>query len=229
MNKILFFILKFIIVIAVVGAGVMVSQWLYDTRPKAKKKPVVKDIAAVECITVKSGDHNVVIRAMGTVVPARQVVVKPQVSGAIVEVNDGFVPGTSFKKDDLMVRIESIDYELACATLESELFIAENNLAMEMGKQEIAEKEWVMMDIKEASELEKKLALRNPQLNILKEKIRSIETNIKKAQLNIKRTSIKIPFDSVLISKNIDIGTFVTTQSQIATLVASDEYWVQLD
>lgn len=79
-----------------------------------------RDVAAAVA-EVRRSDEKAVVDAMGTVCAAREIALKPQVSGQLVEVSAECVPGGVFRKGDLIARVETADYELAVAQQEAEV------------------------------------------------------------------------------------------------------------
>ena len=51
---------------------------------------------------------------------------------------------------------------------------------------------------------------------------------LEKSRLDLSRTTLTAPFDCVVTSENVDLGALVTPQTQLATLVGTDEYWVRV-
>ena len=45
--------------------------------------------------------------------------------------------------------------------------------------------------------------------------------------LDRQRTVLRAPFDARVNEKNVDVGQVVSTQSVLATLIASDEVWIE--
>ncbi len=103
---------------------------------------------------------------MGEIIPAREVEIKPRVSGEIIEVSNEFLPGGFFSANQIMVSIDHTDYELVVRQLESDVAKTESDLAMEMGNQRIAQRELTLLGEKVSKE-EEALILRKPQLEKL--------------------------------------------------------------
>ncbi len=48
------------------------------------------------------------------------------------------------------------------------------------------------------------------------------------AEKNLERTKIKTPFDTIIKTKNVDTGSYVSSQSVIAELIGIENYWIIL-
>ena len=107
----------------------------------------------------------VTVELAGIVKPDLNIDLKSRVSGEINMISDNFIPGGILKKGDLLVSIESIDYDLALTNALSQLQTAEFNYEVELGKTEIAKREWSLLNKGSSTTKEKSLALRKPHLS----------------------------------------------------------------
>jgi len=72
------------------------------------------------------------------------------------------------------------------------------------------------------------LLLRRPQLEMAKAAVSAAEAALEKAQLDLERTVVLSPFNAMVQSKNVDLGSQVSTGTMLASLVGTDEYWVEV-
>ncbi|MEJ2363386.1 MAG: hypothetical protein P8017_01680 [Deltaproteobacteria bacterium] len=66
-------LLNLFISLLVIVLGLGVATYITHKAPKAQKRAPVKVIPVVEVQVVEPGDHRIMVPAMGTVVPAREV------------------------------------------------------------------------------------------------------------------------------------------------------------
>ncbi len=94
----------------------------------------------------------------------------------------------------------------------------------------MARQEWELINSKsgEVDDSSIDLALRKPQLEKVRAVIDSAATDVERVKVDLERTIIKVPFNAIVEQKNIDIGSQVTTQSTIATLVGTDAFWIEV-
>jgi RND family efflux transporter MFP subunit len=176
---------------------------------------------------VRSQAEQVIVRAMGTVVPARSIQLASRVSGQIVEVSPQFVPGGRFQVNDRILQIDQKDYRLAVQQRKSELVTVQRDLKLEMGQQSVAQREYELLG-QEVREEDKELLLRQPQLEMAQAAVSVAEAALEKAQLDLQRTVIVAPFNAIVQSKDVDLGSQVSTGTVLASLVETDEYWVEV-
>ena len=213
--------------IFLIAGALLVAIVLVKTKPKAEKKQREKRAELVDIRPLKLTDETVVLRLTGTVTPAKKVRLRARVSGEVVEMASGFIDGGLLTKNESILKIDPVDYELALAQSEAALEKARFEYKLELGRQDVAKREWELLKPEgEISELEMELSLRTPHLKSSKAALQAAEANFKKAQLNLERTKIKAPFDAVVLSRNANLGSQAALQDVLAELAGIDSYWI---
>ena len=221
-------LIRAVICMILLAGGIAGAAYFKNTAPTAKKKPPKKMVPLVEVRELYPVPYKVIVHAMGSVVPARQMTLKSRDSGAITWIHPEFMDGGIFKAGKEIVRIDPVDYRLDILQTKSQVAEARYSLKLELGHQDVAKREWELLnDGKAAKEFDAELALRKPHLEKAKAGLEAAEANLEQAKVNLSRTSIKIPFNSIVRSKNVELGSQITTQDQLAELVGTDEYWVE--
>ncbi len=221
-------IIKIVLPICLILAGV--SGWSYfkSREMKMKRRPPVKSAILVETIPMTKGSYISSVQVMGTVMPDRQVILKAKVSGEVVFISPGFVQGGVMKKGETLLTLEDSDYVIDVQKAQSALDKAFSSLAIEKGSQMIAKEELKL--INEASKDEIKatdLALRKPQLIQAEAEVDRSRADLEKARLSLSRTKVIVPFNALVLERQVNIGSLVTIQGVLATLVDVDAYRVE--
>jgi RND family efflux transporter MFP subunit len=215
------------LVIIVIGLGL--AEYIKKTSPKAQKRAPARNIPRVETMALFPGDHQVSISAMGSVVPAREMKLKSRVSGQVKSIHPDFIIGGFISKGERILKIDPQDYRLALARKESELANAQYEIKMEMGYQEVAQREWTLLNSgKPADPADVELALRKPHLAKAQSDLAAAQAELDQAKLSLSRTDITAPFNSVVRDKFVEIGSQISTQDALAELVGTDEYWIRV-
>ena len=221
-------IIRIVLSLVILAVGIATASYLKNSAPRTKKQPPVKLSPTVQIQKVKPSSFQIIVTAMGTVIPAREVVLKSRVSGEIVEIHPEFTEGGFLKKDMKILQIDPQDYELALARKRSTVTDAEYALKLELGHQTVAKREWELLNQgKPAQDMEKELALRQPHLNKVRADLSAAEAELKAAMLDLERTHITVPFNTMVRSKSVDRGSQVTPQEPLAELVGTDAYRIQ--
>lgn len=221
------FVLKMLLPVLILAGGIMGATYLKNTGTRPQKKPPRKITPLVTVMPLTRTDERIEVRAMGTVVPAREIVIKPRVSGQVVKIHPELVQGGFVREGDELFRIDPADYELDLAQKKSRVADAEYALKLEMGHQQVAQREWELLG-KGTKKTNADLALRRPHLDKAKADLAAAKAALKQAELNLARTRITAPFNAVVRSKTVEIGSQVAAQEPVAELVGTNEYWVQV-
>jgi len=220
-------VLAILLPLATLLAAGMAATWMMKTAPQAKPRPPVPNATLVEVVPVRYSSQPVVIQAMGTVSPAREIDLKPRVNGEIVAISENLVPGGLFQTGQTLLKIDPTDYELAVRQLASEVVQAESELEVEQGNQSIAKNEYELLG-QVVREEDLDLILRKPQLKSVQAELEATRAKLAKARLDLERTTIKAPFNAIVKSRQVNIGTQVTESATLAGLVGTDEYWIEV-
>jgi len=57
---------------------------------------------------------------------------------------------------------------------------------------------------------------------------KAADVALRQARLDLDRTAIRAPFNAIVESEAVDLGSQVSPQTTLATLVGTDEYWVEV-
>jgi RND family efflux transporter MFP subunit len=220
--------IRIIVTVAMLVLAAALAGRMIKTRPQAERvAPEVKP-PQVETVIARSSARPIMISATGTVIPSRRLLLQPQVSGKVMAHHESLVPGGVIRAGEVLLRIDPRDYELAAIRQRTQMEKAEIELEMEAGRRSVAEEEWKLFGDEIAfSDEGRRLALRKPQERSAQIALESARTLVKEAELSVERTSITCPFNALIVEENIELGQLVTPQSHLATLVGTDEYWVQ--
>ncbi len=213
------YVLPFLVLAAAAGGAVR----LHQTGPKARQRPARQTSTLVQVGPVKRTTHRAIVRVMGTVVAAQEVVLQPQVSGAIVEQSPELTPGGYVKAGDVVVRIDPAEYRAVLARAEAEL--AGKQTELQSATWELARLEGLeRQDAANKKEMDDARTAKGAAAAA----VAAARASVDQARLDVERTTIRAPFNGIVSSKNVDLGAQVTPQTQLATLVGTDEYWVEV-
>ncbi len=220
--------LKFVLPLGIFVIALLAALYISGTAPKARRSPPLREAPLVEVPTVPHSSEGLGIPAMGGVMPAREITLKSQVSGRIVKINPRFTEGEHLKAGEETLKIEDQDYRLAVAERRSAVVEAEYALKLELGRQDVAQREWELLG-KEALQgpLDSELALRKPHLEKAQADLEAARAALKQAELDLARTVVRAPFNCIVRAKHVDLGSHASSQDQLAELVGTDRYRVR--
>lgn len=215
--------------LAILAGGYMLTKYYLDTPPKARRgnNEASKQARLVDVVELQSGNRDVVVSAMGLVNPARQVSLQPLVSGELISVSENLELGGYLRENEPVVTIDPQDFKLVIRQREAAVAQAKSNLAIEMGQQQIARQEFELLG-QEIAEGDSDLVLRIPQLESAKAQLESQEASLEDARLDLSRTVVRAPFNAIVLEENTEVGLIVNTNTRLADLVGTDQFWVQV-
>ena len=218
--------ISFIAIIAIVAAAVGIIVLIQATEPEVERDGATRRSAAlVEVIELKQNDYRPIISALGTVEPAQEFSLRPQVSGEITAFSENFIPGGFVSAGDVLVEIEQSDYKNQLAMRKSDLQQALADLELEKGQQTAAQKEFELLgeDIDDGN---RALILLEPQIRTAEARVAAATAMRDTAMLDLERTQIRAPFDAQILERSVNLGSQVSSGTNLAQLVGIDEYWV---
>jgi len=222
-------VINIVLSIALIAAGIAGAAYISKTAPKARKRPPVKPLPLVQVVDVRPEAERILVPAMGTVIPAQEIVLESRVAGEIVSIHREFTVGGHLKKGSEVLQIDPQDYELALTLAKARVKDAESKLKILKAEAAAAKDEWRVINRNQAGKNNKPspLLIKEPQLTAAQAMLIAEKADVKKAQLDLARTKISAPFNAMVRKKQVDIGSQVSGQEQLAELVGTDEYWIQ--
>ena len=219
-------------VIVALGVGVVVLFKL--NRPEPARQENETHGLLVKTQRVTAGTHTVHLSAQGQVTAAHRVVLFPQVAGKITWVSDDLMPGGYVAKNARLLRLDGRDYQLALQSRSADVNRASLELQLEQRRQSVAQREWESFEGSEttgapsSSEDGRSFALRQPQVETAEVVVDAARSAVQQARLNLQRTTVSAPFNAMVLTEAVDVGQYVAPGAQLATLVGTDEAWVQV-
>ncbi len=215
---------QIIVPIVILAAGVLafVGFSAMKKPPEEKAKIDNTPIVAVSPVTVDSMQLSV--QSYGIVTPKYETLIVAQVGGQIVELSDTFLRGGFVEKGQLLAQIDPSDYEAALIDAQATLASSLASLETERARSKVAEEEWKKITNTSPTEL----SLRKPQLAQELAHVKAAEAKILRAKRNLERTEIRAPYDAMIESRNIGLGSFVNIGSEIGKVLGTATAEVRL-
>lgn len=219
------YILSVLLICGAVGTAVV----MYLTKPRARKAHPPQTAPLVQAVELRKTSVPVAIEAYGTVIPARRLTLQAEVEGRIIYQNPALVPGGVISAERKLLQIDPEDYKLMVKQLEAALTEAKFEVETEQGKRIVAQREWKLLENEiTTSQAGRRLALREPHKERAAARVQAVQSRLDQAKLDVKRTTLTCPFNAMVIDESVEVGQLVNRQSTLATLVGTDQFWVQV-
>lgn len=217
-------LLKVILGLGIILAGIGLSTLLWITRPEAVKDERVEKLTTVEVMPVELRAAVFQIPSQGIVEADRRVRMAAEVAGKVVDVADEFEVGTRVSEGTTLLTIDRTDYEAALAQAHASLAEAQAALASETARAVQAQRDVSRL----GSSIVSELALRKPQLKSAQGRVDSAQAAVTKAEGDLRRTVLKAPFDAIISSKATEIGSYLAPGMEVAEVFGTSPYEVRL-
>lgn len=208
-------------------AGVGAAWLLMKNSPRVDKVKIEPKARLVNVETAAFSSYQPVIEVSGEVKAARSLTLYPRVGGRVQSLESDLLPGELVAQGDILLKLDPADYQLTVREKQSALAKAEAQLLQEKGQQAIARREYELMGQKLSAD-DEAFVLRKPELAIARSAVDSATVQLQQAQLNLERTQVKVPFNSRILSRNIEPGSEVSTGTALLELVSTDEFWLEV-
>ncbi len=183
------------------------------TKPKAYPQ--------VTTVQPRIGSYRASIKAYGEIAPVQTLNLAAEVSGKVVKLSPYFKSGARLKAGDTLLRIDDETYHEAVASAQSARAAAEVTLLQQKSNRTQAKAEWKRSGLKGSPD--SKLALYEPQVKAAQAALEYARRTLAKAKADLDKTIIRVPFNALVISRSIELGSYVQAGSELALLYGTDQ------
>lgn len=216
-------LLRAFIPLGVLGAGMASYYFLAqevgdEEKPRSNVQMIRTRVAALDVI-----DYLVTIRTQGIVQSINEVTISAEVSGRVTVVRPEFEVGAYFSEGDVLLEVDSRDYETALAVAKAEQQSAESALKLAQINHDRTRK---LFDRKGASEAEVNQS--DATQAQAQAALNSAVAAVEQAERDLERTKIRAPFHGRVRQKDIGPGHSVGVGTPLGIVFAVDYAEVRL-
>ena len=214
---------KYLLPLGVVIAGVGFAGLIIATGPKIE--PVAPVSIAPLVRTAQAVEETVQLTTIthGTVLPRTESELIPEVSGRVIGISPSMVSGGFFRKGELLLEIDPLDYEVALEQAKAAIASSRSEL---VNATKGHERQLDLARRQSSSQSQKDDALN--RLRLAQASLREARARLSRAERDLSRTKVTAPYDGRVRSERVDIGQFVNRGASIASLYATDIAEVRL-
>jgi RND family efflux transporter MFP subunit len=174
----------------------------------------------VTVVNVTPSDYQASIIGYGETTPQYHLKLTAEVSGRVTSLSPKLQTGSRFDKGELLVELDDTAYKQALASAQYDLHGAEVEMLQETLDAEQAKDEWERSGLKGAPE--SALVLHEPQLKAAKSKLEMVRQSVATASAELAKTRITAPFEALVVSRDVQPGSYASTGSQLMELYSTD-------
>ena len=214
------------IVVVIFILAFSISFALYFFKPEAEKKVSKEEYPLGEYVIANMKPVAVPVVSQGSIKAKTYIKLVAQVSGRVTHVAKLKINGGFFKKGDLLLSVDDTDYRLAIISSKAKVAAAKQQLIRV--QTEAGQAKYDLQQIGRDPGKSTSYALREPQLAEAIANLEAAEADLEIAKLQMQRTSLTAPFDGRVISKQVDIGQFVSPGTLLADIYSTESVIVRL-
>lgn len=217
----LIFALPVIVLMGAIGGTVAMSA--FSPEPEETEDP----IKALPVLTkaAQTGSVTLSVKAQGEVQPRTEINIVSQVGGRITYMSPNYIEGGSFKRGELLARIDPAEYRLRVTQARANVSQAETVLAREQSESELARIDWEDLG---GGGTPTPLTLRQPQMAEAAAQLEAAKAALAESELQLQRTEIRAPFTGRVTERLVDAGEFVGMNTRLGRVYSTDIMDVRL-
>ncbi len=210
--------------VAIVCIGLAISyngQKMAQQANGPKPEPAKSVAPNVSVINAVPSTYQAYVSGHGEAKAHWALSLKAQVKGEITNMSEQFATGNVVKKGQVLAQIDNTEYLQAVASAKATLADAKLALQEEQDLGNQAKREWQRSGVTQAPS--SPLVFRTLQLEAAQATADNAQYALQTALRDEKNTHISAPFDAVILSRDVDLGTYVSIGDTLATLNSTDK------
>lgn len=198
---------RIIVPISCLVLFVLAAYWIKTSKPEASTgKPTKEPSMLVQIQVLKRQPFRLMVESFGVVQAKHRSELNALVSGQVRQVSPEFKAGGRVSEGDILLSLDTSDYELALQEALGNLANAELALAEEKARSEQALRDW---NSRKGSIEGSDFTLRRPQLKASQENLKTAQARLKKARLDLERCQVRATFSGRIQSTFVEKGSVV--------------------
>lgn len=190
---------KILLPVVLIAVSMVGASYLFATKPAVEPTPAVEQVWTVRTTPVDHRDHQPTLQLFGELVAGRDVALRPDVAGKVVEASPKLFEGGRFLKGEVILRIDPFDYQASIDEFKAQIREATARQA----------------------ELQASRSLEVTSLELDREQLELIGRDVERfARLSDKRTASEKAFDDAKIAFSQQTGRVQQREQSIVMVDA---------
>lgn len=214
---------RVILPIAILVGAFLVFMILVRNPERLEAVAPEQALATVRVATVQPESVTLQVNSQGKVQASRRLSLSAAAAGPVDWISPSLVAGGYFAADEVILRLDSSDYQNALERSRTSLEQAETeaqHAASELARYtELAARRLVSES--QVQDLQR-------QADVTAGRVRDARASVAQAELDLRRSEIRAPFASVVESTSIELGQHANRGQELAVLLSADDVEVRL-
>ncbi len=209
--------------VAVLALGLAVSAGLVTIQPRAEARAVAQPLPLVPVVRVHPAPARLGVRAHGTVEPRTETDLVLEVAGRIAWIASQLEAGGRFREGDLLLRIDSRDYEVARERAAAAADRAESQA--ELARTHLERQRTLRRaDATSAATLDEAAT----RARVAEANLREARALLAQAKLDLSRTQVRAPFTGQVRERHLAVGQYAVRGAAAARIFETSDLEVRL-
>ncbi len=213
------------VAVGILAGAVVLAVLLVALAPEPESRELPPQMPFVLTGAATASPGAITVFGSGTVRPAREVDISPQVGGRVEDVSPALVSGGRVEAGQTLLQIEQADYRYRVEVAMADVAARRVALLEAREQAEIAAQEYDSFSRRQSDVAPAEpspLTLRQPQLQAAEAALARTEAELAQARLDLSRTAVTAPFDGYVRSESADVGQIVAPGQILGSLFAAD-------
>ncbi len=215
----------FFVAAGILAGAVALAMLLVALAPEPESQELPPQMPFVLTGAATASPGAITVFGSGTVRPAREVDISPQVGGRVENVNPALVSGGRVEAGQTLFQIEQADYRYRVEVAMADVAARRVALLEARGQAEIAAEEYSSFSRRQSDAAPAEpnpLTLRQPQLQAAEAALARAEAELAQVRLDLSRTAVAAPFDGYVRAESVAVGQIVAPGQILGSLFAAD-------
>lgn len=216
---------QLILIIALIAGSVALASYLIKTKPEPKKRVRKPVVPVVEVMTPKLQTYTQRIRSSGSVETNQSTNIISEVSGKVTRIEKTFEEGNYFPSGQQLLTIDNTNYKNAIIIASAEISQRELAIKTEQNLANLAVREArILGNNRRLGEM----ASRKPQITAALANLEASRVRLQQARDDLNKTRIKSPYEGRVLSRDVNIGQYITPGTLLGKVYSTDYVEVRL-
>lgn len=215
-------------ILSIVGAITYTQAQKAEYRKKSQSmaKPTVIAAPEVEVINISKHHYQAQIIGNGEAQSRNTLTLTTEVSGQVETLSSQFETGKQIKQGALLTSLNDTTYQQAVTDAKVAVADAKVALLEEERQGQQAQLEWKNSGM--TGEPDSSLVLRQPQLIAAQASLDDAQRQLNTAERNLNKTHITAPFNALIVSRDIQPGSYLSVGTTVTTLYSTDRVEISI-
>jgi len=206
--------LKVVLPLALIVGSIVIAILLVLFKPQAEKRSSQPKLPVVTVKKVHSETVKIPVFSRGTIKAGTDIILTSEVQGRVQSISKNLTAGGFFKKGEVLLKVDPVNYELDLAKVKSQVSKAELNLAR------------VKADVRTNRLGKTRVGL--ARVAEAKAQLKAAQADTERVKILLAKTEVRAPFSGRVLDKMVGTGQYISPGMQLGRIFATENAEIHL-